>query len=93
MAEQKPPQQQAATPAQPGQQPAQPWQAQQIDPQHLQAAAQIGAEAQRAGMDAGTLFRVVGLLQKYGPTLAAIAQELGGLFGAQAPGGQAAPKK
>jgi hypothetical protein len=85
MAEQKPSQQQAATSAQPGQQQAQ---AQQLDPQALQAAAQFGQEAQRAGLDAGTLFRVVGLLQKYGPTIAQIAQELGGLFGAQA-----APKK
>jgi hypothetical protein len=90
MAEQKPPQQQAATSAQPGQQQAQ---AGQIDPQHLEAAAQIGAEARRAGLDAGTLFRVVGLLQKYGPTIAQIAQEFGGLFGAQAPGAQAAPKR
>jgi cell pole-organizing protein PopZ len=75
---------------QPGQaQQAAQQQAQQHDPQALQAAAQFGQALQQHGLQPNVLAGVFGLLQKYGPTLADLAADVRGIFG----GGQGAQQQ
>jgi hypothetical protein len=86
MAGQTNPQQPQQPQQQPAQAPAQP--AGQHDPQALAAAAQLGQAVQQAGLNPGTLFQAVALLQRHAPALLALLEDLRTLAGA---GGGATP--
>jgi hypothetical protein len=82
-----------------GQQPQAGQQAQQHDPQHLQAAAQFGQALQQHGVQAATAAGVFGWLTRHLPTILGMIQDLAGQAGGggqpaaqagQPPGAQAA---
>lgn len=69
---------------------------QQHDPQAIAAAAQLGQQIQRSGLDPSTFFKLIAIVQKHGDAFKVLGDlftDLRGVFGgAAAPEGQSQAK-